>query len=54
MHSVVDIKPLTDAASSRATLTTLAGSITPLSIKFVYSPLFASKPNVKSVLELIL
>lgn len=44
MHSVVDISPLTDAASSRATLTTLAGSMIPLSIKLAYSPFAASNP----------
>ncbi len=30
IHSVVDINPLTEAASYKATLTTLAGSMIPL------------------------
>ena len=36
IHSVVDINPLTEAASSNATLTTLAGSMIPLSIRLQY------------------
>ena len=44
MHSVVDMSPLTDEASSRATLTTLDGSMIPLSIKLAYYPLAASNP----------
>jgi len=44
MHSVVDINPLTEAASSRATLTTFFGSMIPALIKSVNYPLLASKP----------
>jgi len=54
IHSVVDINPLTEAASYKATLTTLAGSMIPLSIKLVYSPLLASNPKAISLLALIL
>lgn len=54
MHSVVDINPLTEAASSKATLTTFAGSMTPLWTKLTYSPFEASKPNWMSWEALIL
>lgn len=54
MHSVVDIRPLTEAASSRATLTTFFGSMIPASIKLTNSPFAASNPNDLSVLERIL
>lgn len=50
MHSVVDISPLTEAASSKATLTTFLGSITPALIKSVNYPLLASKPYEVSLL----
>ncbi len=53
MHSVVVISPLTDEASSRATLTTLVGSMIPLSIRLVYSPVLASNPYLRSLLALI-
>jgi len=53
MHSVVDIRPLTEAASSSATLTTFFGSIIPAFIKLVNSPLLASKPYDLSVLDKI-
>lgn len=39
------IKLATDEASTKAVLTTLAGSITPLSIRFVNYPLEASNPH---------
>lgn len=39
------MSPATDEASTKAVLTTLAGSITPLSIKLVNSPFDASNPH---------
>ena len=54
MHSVVDISPATEDASSRATLTTFAGSMTPLLTKSVYYPLLASNPYCISLLAKIL
>jgi hypothetical protein len=54
MHSVVDIKPLTEAASSRATLTTFLGSMMPTPTKLVYYPFAASKPKEVSLLSEIL
>lgn len=51
MHSVVVMYELTEAASSKATLTTLAGSIIPLAIKSTNSPLLASNPKLVLVLE---
>ena len=48
MHSVVVIKLLTEAASSKATLTTFVGSIIPSLIKFVKTPFYASNPYPRS------
>jgi len=50
IHSVVVIYELTDAASSRAALTTLTGSIMPRAMRSTNSPTLASNPKLVFVL----